>query len=354
VILLLPKILTVSPFKEITCSEFLSLQHCVLKALGPRVSMSMPLADPVPTRATIVGIFHHTAMELASSATSVDELDEWLERVIEATQAKVFSWPHLRALGAVSGWDEINQSFTLAIRFFRKRAGPSGEAMSRAENQLSSRDGLLVGRPDRFGVIRDRATLVDFKTSSASEIDRSSESKLVLQLKFYAALLRDNFGVDVIDASIETLSGNRLALRIVGSEADEFGRYVRDSLRDCNDRVAAAAIASDLASPSTDACNYCKLQPVCDTFKSKQEELKLEGGQFVLDSPLRGIESGESTDYLTALFGLPFGSRKVRVVIPSGVAGDGMRTGRRYVITRLRKDASGIYWTPMSQVFSGD
>jgi hypothetical protein len=109
---------------------------------------------------------------------------------------------------------------------------------------------------------------------------------------------------------------------------------------------------SRLAAPSTGACEYCRLQLICSAFKARQGDLNLEGDQFVLDATLRYLDQEPMRPFFTAVFQPAAGwSKDIRVAIPSSHALADLKAGQRYVVTRLRKNAVGVHWTPMSQVF---
>lgn len=348
----LPKILGISRWKCVTYSELIDLQKCLLRGSAGRLLLSTPLPDPVPTRATIVGTFHHQAMEAAGLGLEPEQLEEKLEEMIVAAQSEASASRHLRRLGPVSNWDEINRSFTAAVRWSRRRREGKSFDILRVEQPLTSSDGVLVGKPDRYAVSGDRAVLTEFKTSSLRDAEGNVRDEYLTQLSFYAALLIDNYPVKQVIAHLESTTGEEFSAAIGKDEARQFATGVKDLLSDANQRIAILRSALDLASPTPHACNYCSLRVLCSAFVSRQNELSLDRAQAVLVATLksRGVpdEGG-----LVANLELDEGNRTVRLAVPGELAND-VQLQRRYAFANLDIAGSAFRWTEMTQVFSVD
>lgn len=347
----LPKILRVSQFEHVTYSQLVDLQKCFLRGAAGQLVLSVPLPDPIPTRASIVGTFHHQAMEAATLGLEQDQLEKRLEGMIAATQVTVSACPHLRRLGPVSNWDEINRSFTTAMRRFRAQRGGTAFEVVQSERLLASSDGALIGKPDRYAIIGDRAVLKDFKTSALRDSQGKIREEYLAQLRFYAALLVDNYPVTEVAAQLESSTDGEFSLVIGADEARRFATDVKGILTDVNRRIADLHSALDLASPSSDACNYCSLRIVCSPFASRQNDLSLERAQFVLTATVRSVQPEASGP--TISLELDRGDRTFRLVVPSELSNQ-LRVHRRYVFANLDVVSTGFRWTDLTQVFSVD
>lgn len=347
----LPSITGFDEFTRISFSDFVALRHCILKAMSGNLRLSSHMPEPWPTRATIVGNFHHQAMELASCATNLESLEAELERRIRALQEYVSAWAHLRGVGSVSGWDEINRSYIDAVRWTKDRQGVGQLGRARSEMLLTSSDGLLVGKPDFFCVDGKRARLREFKTSSLRSANGEVRPEYMDQLKFYSVLLVETHAVQFIGATLESLTGESWSVGITSEDAIAFGDEVRNLVRAANRRVAAASSAAELANVAADGCSYCRKQVICEAFKKKQTDLELEEGTYVLDARLERAAPGSSPRVSDLELKESHTDRSVRLVVPSEV-GAQLSHGGHYVFSALTRDRSGYRWAPSARVFS--
>jgi hypothetical protein len=348
----LPTILGFGEFSSLSFQDLTALRSCVLKAMSDHLELSAPLPDPTPTRANLVGRFHHRALELASKAASVVQLQSELETAILALQAVVNTCTHLRRGGSVSGWDEINGSAVAAVRLFRARQGLPGERLARAEGRLRSSDGLLVGRPDYFAILGDSGLLKEFKSSSLRDEAGAIRREYEDQILFYAALLFDNFPLRTVNARLESMRGDLWERTITTDEARAYHQGVAELLRLTNQRIREAKSVDELETPSTDACSYCSKTVLCRSFKKRQCELELKGDAYVFEGSLerctkesscKSAEIGLKTDAAGDLYS---------VTIPAEVAAE-MEIGHRYVVAGLGRERGGLRWTAQSRVFCG-
>jgi hypothetical protein len=342
--------LGIGQFRRVSYSELIDLQDCLLKGSKGRLTLSTPLPDSIPTRATIIGIFHHKAMEAATLGLAPDQLEEDLEQIIAAMQVTASAWQHLRRLGPIGNWDEINRSFTSAMRWSRERQANKSFDVVKVEDTLASADGLLFGKPDRYAIVADRALLTEFKTSSLRDLDGNIRKEYLTQLMFYATLLFDNYPVSQVAAQLEAATGEDFSVVIGTHEVRQFATEVRSALADANERIAGARSPLDLASPNVEACNYCSLRVLCNSFASRQSELPLARGQLVLTATVKTVAVREES---AGSIELDRGDRKFRLVVPSEVTSE-VQAGRRYAFANLDMAGSTFRWTDLTQVYSVD
>ena len=348
----LPKILGINRFGQVSYSELIDLQKCLLKGSEKHLTLSTPLPDSIPTRATIIGIFHHKAMELATLGLPQEELENRLEDLIAASQVAASAWRHLRRLGSVSNWDEINQSFTSAMRWNRAQRERETCNVVKVESTLTSSDGVFFGKPDRYAIAGDQAFLTEFKTSGLRDSEGEIRKEYLTQLLFYAALLIDHYPVRQVTAQLESSTGEEFSLIVGTNEAHRFATEVKRSVEDANQRIAGLHSPLDLATPSADACNYCNLRVLCKAFASGQKELNLARGQFVLTATVKSLAASEETGS-TASLELQQADNTFRLIVPDGVISQLLKQ-RRYAFVNLDATPTGFRWTDTTQVFSVD
>jgi hypothetical protein len=222
-------------------------------------------------------------MELAAKVSSIVELDEQIELEITKLQGAINQLPELRKEGSASGWAEINRSATLAMQIIADRGAGVHVGVRQAEVDLQSKDGCLVGRPDYFSIAGDVARLREYKSGAIREPSGQPISVYADQVKFYAALIFDNYAVARVVASIESLNGDACEFEMKHADAAQFASAVACALRDANSMIGEKRDVSDLARPSKGACSFCEARIICVRFKREQDRLDLEGDQFLIE-----------------------------------------------------------------------
>lgn len=162
------------------------------------------------------------------------------------------------------------------------------------EEKLTSKDGLLVGRPDFIDL--QTAEVVDYKTGAAPEeaLDSVSEAE-ARQLCLYVHLAHEN-GLAICRAVVARADGRRALLNISNADAAKEGARAREVLIELNN--AAGKTFEEVASPSVNACSQCPCIVFCEPFWSaadtewmKRTGVHLEGRVNAVDeSMIQGIE----------------------------------------------------------------
>lgn len=162
------------------------------------------------------------------------------------------------------------------------------------EKKLSSKDGLLAGRPDFVDL--QAAEIVDYKTGAAPEEALNGISAAEgRQLRLYVHLAHEN-ELTVTRAVIARSDGSRTSLDISNEEAAKEGRQAREVLAELN--KTAGKTFEEAASPAAGACSHCPCIPFCEPFwQSATAEwvgkvgVHFEGRVSAVDeSPIQGID----------------------------------------------------------------
>lgn len=308
------------------------------------------LPKPALTRASIVGKFHHRAMELVATALTPAEIRQILEDEIGKLQREISASPHLRRLGSVSGWDEINRSVSLAEELAGARsAAISTNSGAAAEVELKSSSGLLVGRPDYFSIRESRGRLREYKSGAIRDQDGALASEYLDQVRFYSCLIFDCFDVDTIDASVESLSGDRCEVTVDRTDASLFFASVEATLNALNRRIQEVAAPETLALPSHDACSFCVGRIVCVPFKRTQDEMELDGEQHVVQGTVVSLE--KKTVGHTATIEDVYRRKRLALNLPADFSQRICR-GSSYVFLNLRRQGTAFSWGHTSRVLA--
>jgi PD-(D/E)XK nuclease superfamily len=346
-----PVIMAVNPMPSITFSQWAALKRCKLKASLHSATLDGRLPDSLATRASLVGNFHHRSMELAAKIQSPTDLRDALEVEIVKLQSIVSASPHLRRLGSVSGWDEVNRSVVLACE--RGSAGyrTSSRTLAVAETGLRSASGLLQGRPDFFSVGHSVAHLREYKSGRIRDEDGHALTDYIEQAKFYSCLIVDNFAVTSVIASIESLSGDRHELTISRADARQFEIEVGTALADFNQHIPSREHLSVLANPSTEVCAFCDGRVCCASFKQLQDELELSGEQFIIQGRFGGFES-RAMQCVVVVQDI-YRAERSELLVPQAI-GDQLVKDASYLFLNVSRHGAGWLWGHSSRVFLSD
>jgi PD-(D/E)XK nuclease superfamily len=345
-----PTIVAVGPMRSITFSQWVSLNRCKLKAALRSAIIAGNLPEPLPTRPSLVGLFHHRAMELAVQSASPATLRDSLEAEIADLQLIVSSSPRLRRLGSVSGWDEVNRSVVLAQERVTANRGLANGAAAAAETSLQSASGLLEGRPDFFSANGSVGLLREYKSGRIRDEKGELLADYRSQALFYSSLIFDNSGVELISAIVESLSGDRCEISINREEARQFGAEVEAMLESFNRSLAGLANIETLAEPTQEGCSSCIGRIACLPFKRVQDSLELSGEQFVVQGYVRGLETRRAQH--VALVQDVCRDKEAELTIPESIASQ-LEQRESYCFGNLSRHGAGWLWGHSSRVFAG-
>ncbi len=347
-----PSIVSIRPLINITFSQWIALNQCPLKGALRSAILDGELPKPPTTRASLVGIFHHEAMEQVALERSPDVVRRTLEGRIEEMQRIVSNLPYLRRLGSVSGWAEINRSVTIAQELSSSWVGTEkSDRRAHAELDLHSKSKLLKGRPDFFSVHESVADLREYKSGAIREKNGRLRCEYLDQVKFYSYLIVDTFQVETINASIESLSGDRHEEQISLEQALRFGVAVEMTVTDFNRQNEKCETWEVLAPPTREACTFCLGRPVCRPFKKSQDQLGLEGEQYVLEGHLLGLEKTKLGN--VAEVKDVYREKRSELLIPEEVCRE-LRPANAYMFMNLRRKGPMLSWGNTSRVLRCD
>jgi RecB family exonuclease len=137
-------------------------------------------------------------------------------------------------------------------------AGPSRRLV---EKELTSRDGLLFGRPDY--VDAQAHEILDYKTGASGDDAAAMSPAEARQLRLYVHLALEN-DLPVSRAVIVRPGGQRAEAEVTKSQADDEGHEARELLKQFNQSAGRPFEA--VAEPSAETCKFCSCIPFCESF----------------------------------------------------------------------------------------
>lgn len=349
-----PSVISWAKFESIGFYDFIALQACIAKAMSKNIHLSESLPPDLPTRASLVGIFHHKIMELVVTSGTERELLDSIEIEIQQLQEIVSSSPHLKRSGSVSGWDEVNASATLAIAaFYESSVSAKESARTWIEKTLYSSDKQLVGRPDFFTIDGKNATLREFKSGSIRDTNGQIKVEYLEQIKFYSLLLFDTLGIESVNAILESVRGDSYRCTIKNQDIEQLRRRILSVLAEANSQIVGSSEFGNLTRTSAEACTNCNKKIVCGAFKRDQASMVLPSGVSIFAGQVSLITSKVEERIVDVLFQEEITQSQYLIQIPAELAQD-IEVGKSYVISDIARKGETIRWTERSRVFLSD
>lgn len=270
-----PKPPVIPPVDSISPTVYEAALRCLSRASWAASDDGRTLP---PSPRSLLGIGVHSVLERAArlgiSATTEGDRVRKAARHFDEQMKRIFqrSHPLVRAkFGSPERIPFYNlyraRATRIAAQMPRTYSGfvASATAKGREPNRLAefalkSRDHAIRGRPDLIDAAN--ATVVDYKTGSAPDLQQPSDSE-ARQLRLYAYLAMEN-GIAIRRGAIERPNRIRIEMPISEKDAEDEGRRAREALTELN-RVSGRRF-SEAASPSPGACRHCPCIPFCPAF----------------------------------------------------------------------------------------
>lgn len=129
------------------------------------------------------------------------------------------------------------------------------------ETTLTSRDGLIFGRPDYVDL--QAHEIVDYKTGANADDAPAISPAETRQLYLYVHLALEN-DLSVSRGVIVRPGGRRDVTDVSQAQADAEGRQAREVLEAFNQLAGRPFDA--IAEPAAEACRFCPCVPFCESF----------------------------------------------------------------------------------------
>lgn len=243
--------------------ELEKAKKCALSAFQEYLGIGKHLPRELPTRPILVGLFFHTLMEKDTSQLDGNEDYDFCIDQVRNLETMVLDNPRLRWMGTPSTWKEINSA---ANAFLSQEGTYSDRQKSRRiTNKLTSKSGVLVGRPDYLRISGNEADIREYKSAHIYAEGTTTE-KHVRQILYYAYLIFQNFEVERVKGRIIGLAGHESPREILRQEANNVGSQYEEIVQSIASRVDATSALGELASPGSPQCIECSIRSECPAF----------------------------------------------------------------------------------------
>lgn len=265
-------------------SIFEEMRLCFLRcAFGQDVNFSQ---HQIPNPASVLGTASHRLYEELWRGTFLgagnvrNELEKlWEEEVTtgysrmkEAASGEVpepKNWPfyQMKRMSTILDINRIVNGY--------EHGHVSGVISTQAEAGLVGHDGLIAGWVDVIHTNERGTEIVDYKTGRIFDTEESSSSQVTLkpayerQLLIYSDLYHEMYGEWPVRATIFSLYEGSYSITPDPDEAAGIASEAIGLLERFNDQVKSKSFE---ASPSEEACLYCRSKAVCPEFLERSSE----------------------------------------------------------------------------------
>lgn len=238
-----------------------------------------------------------------------------------------------------------------------RRAFARSPQLSGAEVEAASKDRQIIGRLDRIIWENGQLVIADVKTGSLRDPNGSLRSGLKTQLMLYGYLVHEHFGQWPTTIRILPLTGEPLTVPFIREQSEALANELKQMLRNTNEKITQVQRGdldeASLASPSVEACRFCRYRPACAAYWSARMASADErwpcdiAGQLSSIKPLGGgfqVLEIRSADGVTQ--------------VVRGVKGGALtvaeNTAVRVCGLRVERAANVYSWRPTSYIGSAD
>jgi hypothetical protein len=272
------------PLKHISPTQFSSLKECQLRAV--LAAGCFPNLLPISPSSRL-GIIVHRIIEMYTGRLIVESEFPglWEAYVREQEEQMRKSWfeRHLLPLSNTASDFHVKRSQCLLLLQHGERLVKEKQPtvlQSLREHWMESKDGLVVGRADEIRFEKDGATLIDYKTGNIN--GQSVEAEILAeyqdQLKLYAALFNEEYGLWPKNLAVVTLDGKYHEVKYCQTECLLLLNQAKDLLKRVNGIITTDEESSlKLASPSQSRCRYCLYRPSCKAYFNARRDSSAEG-----------------------------------------------------------------------------
>ncbi len=325
------------PVKRLSSSRLHALEQCALKEIWScnKIEALLPVF-PAARLGTVV----HAILEQAAQGRIRDEAvfeSSWQQQIeqIEKLMRESVSEKHLVPLCETASKYEVKKlMLKRAILPVAPAYPASGEkSVLDTEKWVASKDGKIGGKIDLVQGVPGHVVLIDYKTGSI--LNESGEAKLEYekQLKMYAALYFETCDEWPEKLILIGLNNEKHEVSFDREESRRLLQEAINQLDELNRKLGAGAKEEEFASPSPDACRYCRYRPKCSKYWIERDE----SGEWPVDVSGEVIETAVSgTGYGRVV--LQNNGRKISIRQLSDRHSFLKKKARNLIICNLNKD----------------
>jgi RecB family exonuclease len=260
------------PLRRLGPSRFAAWRACKLREAF-RAAVSSPILPRSP--AAHLGSAIHRMLEAAAHSerlVPVDAEELFQQEVTAEEQQMRISGAGTRSVPLARSVRDFEVRRRRAIQaavhvsgFVRPATGIRPATPTGNEVWIETPDYEAGGFVDEITSTNGQIAIRDFKTGLAARRGTAEQAEAFLQLKLYAAIYAEAFGVWPLTLEIVPLQGETSSVSVDPEECMTLLREARDLFHGTNEVIESDPLNAPmlLATPAPDTCRTCDFRPLC-------------------------------------------------------------------------------------------
>ena len=305
----LPEIVEVYPIRSLSFSRYWRMRSCFLAGVPKScVKIRGDLQESSLSRQQIVGIILHRLLEQLKDLVerSPDErypaFKTTFYDLLEEFQDKVNDDPRIVHFGKLGNWNELGGIFDEFVSLLEEGTNSDDEVgrVLNPEVELNSSDGELTGIADAILTTSKGDIIVEYKSGELFDTNGELNEQYLSQLYFYSHLYSQEFDRAPVSLLLKGTGGQTVTIEVDQQRSEELAGDARRVRTEFNNMIAEHTGIESLATPSANACNWCRRRPLCPAFAKSAPVIGAGQGAHVAWATFLEFSS-ESADEVRAL-----------------------------------------------------
>lgn len=266
----LPKL---QPINKLSPTMLATLKQCQLRAGLGQVSVQRTTRS---STAALLGTIAHRVLEDAKTLNPYEDLRKQAEvlwdKTVEQMEKTLQDSPLDKSLLPISRWKRYFLLRERTIRRCEEIALDPGVSESQfivSERKFDNLEYGFTGKPDLILHRENGWVIIDYKSTQLPDDPEERDEKVESwrqQVKFYASIVKSEFGEYPVEGEIRLLNGEVIPIPINPEEVEQLMAEARILKEKYNANIAAGVPESELAQYSEENCGFCDYIGTCDTF----------------------------------------------------------------------------------------
>ncbi len=266
----LPKL---NPITKLSPTLFATLRQCQLRA---GLSHARAQRTTKISTAALLGTIAHRVLEDARTLKRDEDLRKqaktlW-DKTVEQVEKTLQNSPLDKSLLPISRWKKyyLLREYTICrCEEIALGHGISERQVIASERKFDNLEYGFTGKPDLIIRRENGLVIIDYKSTELSDDPEERDEKVESwrrQVKFYASIVKSEFGEYPVEGEIRLLNGGVIPIPINPEEVEQLMAEARILKEKYNANIAAGVPESKLAQYSEENCGFCDYKGSCNTF----------------------------------------------------------------------------------------
>lgn len=267
----LPKLI---PITKLSPTLFATLKQCPLRA-GLRQAKAQQTTRS-STAALLGTIVHRVLEKVRTINVDGDDIRTQVEAIwnktVENIEEELQSSSLDRSLLPIIKWKKyylLKVSTIHRCEDIVSSQGVSETQVIASERKFDNVKEGFTGKPDLIIRREKGLVIIDYKSSELSDDLESREEKIEpwrQQVRFYASIVKAEFGEYPAEGEIRLLNGEVIQIPINPEEVELLLTEAQTLKKNYNVNISEGVQHSELAQYSAESCAFCEFKGTCDTF----------------------------------------------------------------------------------------